>query len=161
MSKHFGEGMEMKKMQLGKEIFKEIPQLEVIATGGEKAHTFYLSPFRAYGFQVSGTDDGQGSFGTSEFIGLQNIYRNNNERIAKAIFRAMAGNALTAHNQYYQKLWEPSFEEGKIFDTFIDSSYDWIKLITDMEDRKVKESRQLDKKGIIETLKNKLSKKQA
>jgi hypothetical protein len=57
-------------IKLGQQIFKEIPQLEVINNEGrDTQNIYYLSPFRAYGFQVSGTDTGIGSYGVSEFIG--------------------------------------------------------------------------------------------
>lgn len=128
------------QMSLGEEIFKEIPQLEVVVTDDKDSMKYYLTPFRAYGFQVSGTDDGQGSYGQSEFIGLQYIVRRNEKRIAIAIFRAMTLNALMDHNRHYEKQWYPNFEENQVLDKFINSSYDWVKAIVDKEDIKVSKS---------------------
>ena len=37
----------------------------------------YLSPFRGYRFQVSGTFDGEGDYGSSEVVGLKNAILKN------------------------------------------------------------------------------------
>ena len=47
------------------------PCLEVKIEGFE--HTYYLSPFRGYKFQVSGTVDGSGDYGSTDAFGLGNI----------------------------------------------------------------------------------------
>lgn len=155
-------------MKLGKEFFKEIPQLEVISQGRDEKenHTYYLSPFRAYGFQVSGTDDGIGSYGASEFIGLTNVVRQNSERIAKAIFRALAIDALTRHNRGNQA-WYTNFEEENTLINFVDTSYDWVKSIVDKENEQIKkdvfgtfefavEKQEEENPKLIETIKSKL-----
>lgn len=125
------------KLSIGKTFFKHIPQLELIVTDEQGTDTFYLSPFRAYGFQVSETDDGIGSAGQSEFLGLENIVRANSKTMAIRIFRALALNAIMDHNRYYENSYYPSFNEFKVFDQFIDASYDWVKSIVDEENKRI------------------------
>lgn len=160
------------KMKIGKVFIKNIPQLEIIAEreNGETS-TFYLSPFRAYGFQVSETDDGQWSRGQSEFIGLEYIVRANEKAIAKAIFRAMAGNALTAHNQHYKEIWDPSFEEAARLEAFITDSYTWVRTLVKKQGKGIQKTffedfnigaKYAEKQlGFINRIKLKIWKKQA
>lgn len=51
-----------------------MPIVEVICDGG-RYEKGYLTPFRGYRFQVSGTKDGQGDCGSSQVVGLGNIVR--------------------------------------------------------------------------------------
>lgn len=47
-----------------------IPTAEVLVSGKVSG---YLTPFRAYCFQVSGTKGGQGAYGSSQVIGLRKV----------------------------------------------------------------------------------------
>lgn len=115
------------KMKLGNIVVKEdgVPQLEVRGTL-EKQHTYYASPFRGYGFQVSGNDKGVNDCGASEFVGLNTIVKAQEPVIAKALFRALLLNALMKHNRLYDEVWSPSFEETQKMDEFINACYTWV-----------------------------------
>ena len=54
-----------------------IPHIEVLIKDeeGQKITTGYLSPFRAYCFQVSGDSKGTGDFGSSDVLDLRGIRR--------------------------------------------------------------------------------------
>jgi hypothetical protein len=131
------------KMVLGEMVFKfkgnedkvmeTFPQLEVTGEKYNKEHTYYLSPFRGYGFQVSGGPNGEGSFGTSEFVGLKNIVKGLDKNVAQAILYGMALNALHDHSRHYNESWYPSFEEKQKLDKFATASYDWVSDWMDQE----------------------------
>lgn len=66
-----------------------IPTLEIIC--GE--HSFYLQPFRAYRFQVSGTPDGMGDYGSSPVIQYREL--NLHYAITTGILDSAARDALS------------------------------------------------------------------
>ena len=51
----------------------KMPQLEIKYTIYGDERVLYLSPFRGYSFQVSGSIEGSGSYGASSVVGLGNI----------------------------------------------------------------------------------------
>ena len=56
--------------------FEGVPVLELHVEDYErkvKRNTIYLSPFRGYRFQVSGSLDGNGDYGSTEVVGLGNV----------------------------------------------------------------------------------------
>lgn len=65
----------MYKLNIGEvKNFEGVPVLELhVEDNGRKVNTVYLSPFRGYRFQVSGTLDGVGDYGSTEVVGLGNV----------------------------------------------------------------------------------------
>lgn len=67
----------MYKIEIGNVIdFEGVPVLELNVVDFERKvnkSTVYLSPFRGYRFQVSGTFDGHGDYGSTEVVGLGNV----------------------------------------------------------------------------------------
>lgn len=58
-------------------------------------HTGYLSPFRGYSFQVSGTKDGDGDYGSSGIIKFKELYvAINDKSMTFAIMKAAAVDAV-------------------------------------------------------------------
>ena len=107
----------------------EVPQLEVqeIGINGEVSNTYYLTPFRTYGFQVSKTITGINTMGRSEFVGLQNIVKNNDKWLTKEIMKAMIMEAIHDYNsRWNDQNWSPDYQETKTIFTFIDQSIKWV-----------------------------------
>lgn len=123
------------KMTLGNLVFKkdyegnDFPQLEITGHMEGKTHTYYLSPFRGYGFQVSGGPNGEGSFGRSEFLGLTNIVNDLSESVGKAVFYGMVLNAIHDHNRRYKENWYPNYDEQKKIDEFAEAAYKWVETL--------------------------------
>lgn len=150
-------------MKLGNIIRKEesgMPQLEIIgvtARGEEKEHTYYLSPFRGYRFQVSENAHGEWDCGSSEVLGLGNIilatksfegvasrnsvfasnhgYKNGNA--AKEIFHAMIITALTDHARMYKEGLSLSMDDRRTIDGFVDECYEYLTKVVEQELAKV------------------------
>lgn len=143
---------ETKVLELGNMVFvfkddkvmEKFPQLEVIAKGETKEHKYYLSPFRAYGFQVSGGPNGQGSYGVSQFVGLKNLVTSLDKSVAEAVFYDMALSALHDHSRGTG--WYPSFEEKQKIDKFTTASYEWVKSLIPAAKQEVK------KESVIERM---------
>lgn len=99
--------------------------LEAVADDGTVVKRGYLTPFRAYRFQVSGTITGSGDFGSSPVINLPEIAR-------------MQGgaNILLPHAQYAVQRWfreygyvntAHMFSFGSEAEKWFDASIDWLK----------------------------------
>lgn len=69
----------------------DMPQLEVMFNGMVVG---YLTPFRHYCFQVSGTVDGAGDLGSSPIIKLDEIIINNSRDASLVILKGLAMLAL-------------------------------------------------------------------
>ena len=113
----------------------------VVTDEGEKIRRGFLSPFRKYCFQVSGTVNGSGDFGASEVIGLKNIKieelgygfghesNHNPEGVTKELFRGQAVIALAqfaAMNQASLGDIANHTGEGKKLLAYIDEVYDFL-----------------------------------
>lgn len=77
---------------------QQMPTLDITLTrtkDGEEIHR-YLQPFRNYSFQLSGSDDGDGDYGSSAVIGesLTAIALNFNPDSTYAIFRGLIMQAI-------------------------------------------------------------------
>jgi hypothetical protein len=147
---------ETKVLELGNMVYvfeedtsmAKFPQLEVIDKGNTKEHTYYLSPFRAYGFQVSGGPNGEGSYGVSQFVGLKNLVTGLEKAVAEAVFYEMALSALHDHSRGTG--WYPSFEEKQKIDKFTTASYEWVKSLTGQKQPVKKET--VKKETVIERM---------
>ena len=121
----------------------KLPLLAVTVTTeeGEKIRRGFLSPFRKYCFQVSGTVNGSGDFGASEVIGLKNIKieelgcgfghesNHNPEGVTKELLRGQAVIALAqfaAINEASLGDIANHTGEGKKMLTYIDEVYDFL-----------------------------------
>lgn len=113
-------------------IVKGVPQLEVHGFKGkenEQEHTYYVSPFRGYGFQASETISGLWDAGTSEFTGLLELERKlDNNRMTERVFKSMIMECLHDHARRYDNGWSPSFEETNIIWDFTTECYEYIKM---------------------------------
>jgi hypothetical protein len=99
-------------IRIGERVEASIPCIEIL--NGERK--YYLAPFRGYKFQVSGTLDGGGDYGSTEVVGLLNIYnalidvggcnapcRQSNvsgKHMVAEIYYCMAMTAILLHSQH-------------------------------------------------------------
>lgn len=99
--------------------------LEAVADDGTVVKRGYLTPFRAYRFQVSGTITGSGDFGSSPVINLLEIARMHG-----------SANILLPHAQYAVQRWfreygyvntARMFSFGSDAEKWFDASIDWLK----------------------------------
>lgn len=79
---------------------QQMPTLDICLTrtkDGEETHR-YLQPFRNYSFQLSGSDDGDGDYGSSAVIAesLSAIAQNFSPDSAYAIFRGLIMQAINS-----------------------------------------------------------------
>lgn len=134
-------GTEEMKVTIGELFTKQysdkepgIPVLEIhslrIRGEEEKAHTYYLTPFRGYGFQVSGTKDGEGSFGRSAFIGLKEITGKLDKGIEYDIYRSFIDNAIYEHTKYVGIKLDIRYEDEQTLNAFAKASHEWVSTIT-------------------------------
>ena len=111
-------------------VAKEEEETVIIRSG-------YLSPFRGYKFQVSGTEDGDWDLGSSKVIGLANIdyfrkgsgfspYASNADRY-DAIIELFKGQAMLALNEFYGA--KITRKEIKTLDDFCEECVDYINKI--------------------------------
>lgn len=122
-----------------------IPVLHVVIKddNNEIVKEGWLSPFRAYRFQVSGTIEGFGDYGSSEVIGLKHCidlsygdgigYQSNHD--AKGIGKQLLlGQALIAMTKWTGSKadlgdWETCIlGESNQMTKFIAKCYDWLRL---------------------------------
>lgn len=118
-------------------VIKDCDTKEIVKKG-------WLSPFRAYSFQVSGSPDGVGDCGASKVIGLKHcIYFSSNDSgigfqsnyDAKGIGKQLLlGQALIAllkwadHSDMGE--WDHRwYNEENQLSKFIDECYDWLRSI--------------------------------
>ena len=114
-----------------------MPTLKIIV---ENDRDFYLSPFRGYSFQVSGTLSGSCDYGSSEVIGLANvvkafsdyqkpksnlsIYAQNSDP-TMIIFRSLINDALRKASIIVPIKVGDKFRQD-IIDEFINEVIDWL-----------------------------------
>lgn len=115
--------------------------------GGVNIVCGYLSPFRSYKFQVSGTITGQCDFGSSHIMSLKDICMTLDESIVFNLFEGQialaleeffksnyVNNALENMDEYivirpnYMPLMFSNNENDKAYINFIHDSISWIKL---------------------------------
>ena len=89
----------------------KIPCLDIWAEDKVREHDYYLSPFRGYCFQISGTADGVGDFASTPVIGLGNV-----------ILASRAYHKLPSSSSIYASNFS-SLEKG-IFDSLINACID-------------------------------------
>lgn len=98
-----------------------IPTLEIIC----EDRSFYLTPFRGYSFQVSGTKDGDGDYGSSPVVRFKENFGGMHYAITTGVIDSAARDALSR------------FCDGRgcmphigpltsIWYEFIDESHRWI-----------------------------------
>lgn len=139
---------EMKKIEFGAltlEGRSGIPTLEIKC----EDRSYYLTPFRGYRFQVSGSTDGDGDYGSSPVIHYKDTFGNMHYAITTSIIDSAARDALSR------------FCDGRgimpsigvlthIWYEFIDESHKWLfgkksnYLVLD-DDRTVKDNRRDDR----------------
>ena len=140
----------LEKIKFGEIVSEEgkIPVLEllVVDENDETITIGYLSPFRGYKFQVSGTDKGEGDCGGSIVIGLARCitftdgdgptYYSNEDRkgIAIELLRGQASLAISQfcrptswHGQYIPPKMYDWINDNNPFEQFINLCYDYIK----------------------------------
>lgn len=114
-----------------------MPVLKIVV---EDNKDFYLSPFRGYSFQVSGSLEGSGDYGSSEVIGLANvimafdnyqkpksnlsIYAQNSDP-TMIIFRSLINDALRKASIIVPIKVGDKFRND-IIDEFINDVIDWL-----------------------------------
>lgn len=89
-----GSKVEFGKLYLNKS--NSIPTLEVIACG----RTYYMSWFRGYRIQVSGTIDGSGDYGSSPVMHYKDAFGDQPYNIQTSIIDMAAMHAITKFCQY-------------------------------------------------------------
>lgn len=118
----------------------DFPVLVFASNSGNK---LYLSPFRGYCFQFSGTINGEGDFGSNEVVGLSNIlsanYRTGHfkkgyqsnvspDRTGRYMLRALieaAAYKASVYNSITQRaIYIPTICEG--MNMFIDATIEWL-----------------------------------
>lgn len=98
--------------------------MPILAVPGERLEIGYLTPFRAYRFQVSGTIDGTGDYGSSDVA--TNMYElAHMGELGCICLRALA---LEATNKFGTKI---GIKNMAIFDAFIELSADYLRKHTD------------------------------
>ena len=134
----------MNKIKFGKmEMYEDIPVLDLKVN---EEIVGWLSPFRCYSFQVSGTKEGQNNLGSIRVVGLANcIVENvkfgpgyiticNTKEISMELLSAMASLALVEFANR-QKLIVPKCkwhysnycpEEQEEYTKFINAVYDYV-----------------------------------
>lgn len=133
-------GTELRAYAVVKDSKSGFPQIVYTDIVG---NTVCLSPFRGYSFQVSGNLKGDGAYGATPVVGLNNIldaeygttkgigYQSNIRRdeMGRAVLLMMAEYALRQHEgTRYGRVVVPTFEmfgEG-MMNTFIDLCIEWL-----------------------------------
>lgn len=115
--------------------------MPVIKIETEDGDDFYLSPFRAYKFQVSGTFEGGGDYGSSMVVGLSNcivdyfaicngeIGRQSNcseQRISKEILRGQAALAIMDFCRIENVHFVDNLLNNDDFEEFITMCYNMV-----------------------------------
>ena len=134
----------MKKVTM-KEIrfygFRNMPIAVLIDENGNEVG--YLSPFRNYKFQVSGTFEGDRDIGSSKVVGLGNIWNANKSRgdgigyqsnltwfdTKKELLKGQAALALLDFERHDYKVSLGSFREIKLSNdetVWVDNDLDWF-----------------------------------
>lgn len=76
---------------------KGMPQLQIDLVDvdtTEIIHSFYMTPFRYYRFQISKDNKGNHCYGQSEHANLLEIYKKNNMEQAISLLTTLAGQAI-------------------------------------------------------------------
>ena len=110
--------LEIKSVQQAFDAVEEIP------------HTYYLTPFRGYGFQVSGTKEGEGAFGRSAFIGLEGITGKLGKAIEEELYSSLIENAIRKHAEIVDKTVYIGYNGALIINRFAEASHKWVTEIT-------------------------------
>ena len=98
----------------------------MIKADDEKIGTGYLHPFRAYSFQVSGSADGQGDYGSTGVMDIPAIAKSMSKENAIVILRELAQCAVS--NFLGVSPRDAAFECGSInnfesFDKWLEATY--------------------------------------
>lgn len=115
---------EMKKIEFGTLTLEGrtgIPTLEIKTDG----RSYYLTPFRAYRFQVSGSKDGDGDYGSSPVIHFKKTLGGLHYTITTGIIDSAARDALSRFCDGRGMM--PSIGVfSHVWYEFIDESHKWL-----------------------------------
>lgn len=117
-----------------------MPTLEILNDIDNKK--YYIHPFMGYKFQVSGTAEGGGDYGSTEVVGLANIYdgligeggsnspaRQSNvsgEHMIAEVYFCMAMTAIAKHARYLNTNIKMNYEADEKLRVFIKDCVEYI-----------------------------------